>query len=127
MTLQPDPVGSAISISNVDVSNSAIAIGANARASNRTGLAGHPECQAALDQLREQLLELRARDEAVAAKVDTALGHVDELDEELGRRNPKPAKILSRLGALAAGMDGLARVGDALTHLLKAVGSAFGG
>jgi hypothetical protein len=126
MPRQDDPAGFAVSIG--DVTDSAVAVGAGARANNTLRVVSSPaDCTAALNELREQLRELHASGEAPPEAVDNALDRAEALSDELNRNNLKPRAILQRLGMLAVALDGLARTGDAMTHVVRAFGTLLGG
>jgi hypothetical protein len=104
------------------ITNSAVAVGAHARASNRTGPAAAAAPEEA--ELRSELTQLIARLRTVADELtdrDTVTGAADELDDELAQPTTGWRRVLDALRRVGPAVAGLARLSSDVAGIETAI------
>lgn len=119
--------GTPISVSGMTVSDGAVALGDGARADNQVAPLPDPAWVAVLADLRRELEQLREEGGIDPVLADDGLQQSEALGEELRQPQPRRAVAVGLASALAASLDGVARLVGPAGRLVAAVRAAVGG
>ena len=119
-----------ISLENVTVTDSAIALGSDARAVVNLDKRQFAVAEAELALLRAELTERSARAAGRPAgespAVEVALEQVNSLDAELHTAQPRAVVVSDLLEKLSATLVSVTGVSESLIRMGRAVGAIFG-
>jgi hypothetical protein len=101
-----------------------VAIGHEARAGNVAGGGTH-DWEFALAELRRQLADMKESGDLPVEVVDENMERANALEEELGREAPRRSVALDLVANLARAVEGVTRLGDAITLVTGAVRAVF--